>query len=235
MKAIILAAGIGKRLHPLTSTIPKSLIKIKGKEIIAYQLDYLKKYGINDFVIATGSFHEKIKEYVKNKYPNSKISFVYNPLYEKTNYIYTLWLTKDYANDDIILLHGDLIFDENVIEEVMQTKKNIVLVSKKQKPKEKDFKALIIDDRVMKIGVNIYGKNVFSCMPLYRLRKDDFRLWLKKINDFIKKGKTNCYAEDALNEIINEIRLYPLYFGNRLCMEIDTLEDLKRATKYLDM
>ena len=110
MKAIILASGIGKRLRPLTNNMPKSLIKIKDKTILEYQLDSLLKCKIEKVIITTGPFEEKIKEFLKTKYRNLDVTYVNNPKYETTNYIYSLWLTKDFIDDDVILFHGDLLF-----------------------------------------------------------------------------------------------------------------------------
>ncbi|HID43668.1 MAG TPA: phosphocholine cytidylyltransferase family protein [Archaeoglobaceae archaeon] len=233
MIAIILAAGVGRRLRPLTNIIPKSLIKIGKKEILAYQIDYLKEYNVDNFVIATGLFHQKVEQFIRNNYPDINVLFVYNPIYKKTNYIYTLWLTKDYVNDDIVLLHGDLIFDKKIVKKLVDAKRSVVVVSKESETNEKDFKALVVNNRVIKIDVNIYGKNVFSCMPMYKLKKDDIKLWFMEIKKFIKREKVNCYAEEALNNITSKIRLYPLYFKNELCMEIDTMEDIKIAKNYL--
>lgn len=233
MKVIILAAGVGSRLQPFTKNIPKPLIKIKNKEILGYQLDIFTKNGIKKFVIAVGAFKEKIITYVKNNYPRIKVEFVYNPLYKKTNYIYTLWLTKKFVDDDIILVHGDLIFEESLLERIIKSPTTSVLVGQGKKISEKDFKALIKDKRVIKIGVNLVGKNVYQCMPLYKFKQRDFLLWLEKIEEFVEKGLTNLYAEDALNEIIDEIKIYPTYYTEELCMEVDTMEDIKKVENLL--
>ncbi len=232
MKALILAAGKGQRLRPITNKIPKALIRVGGKEIIGYQLDYLVEYGVENFIIAVGALKEKIIEYVKSNY-SVNVKFIYNPLYGKTNYIYTLWLTKEYVDDDVILIHGDLIFNKILLERLIYFDKNGVLVSKKAKALEKDFKAFISDERVIKIGVNVRGKNAHACMPMYKFKKEDFLLWLDKIEEFIRQGKTDVYAEDALNEITNKLEIYPLYFEDELCLEIDTKEDLEKAEKIL--
>jgi len=234
VKAIILAAGIGKRLQPLTLSMPKSLIKIGGKEILGYQLDYLLNNGITNFVIATGLFHEKIERYIKDNYPDIRVTFVYNPIYEKTNYIYTLWLTRNYVNDDVLLLHGDLVFNKILLKKLVDFDKNGVLVSKKIRRSEKDFKAVISNERVVKIGVNLRGGNVYTCMPMYKLRKEDFLIWINKIEEFVNEGKTNLYAEDALNELTDKIEMYPVYFTNELCMEIDIREDIEKAEKAME-
>jgi choline kinase len=145
MKALILASGEGKRLRPLTYKTPKPLLKIiEDKTILDYQMDNLIGCGINDIIITTGPFEDKIKEHVEKNYPDLNVSYVHNPRYETTNYIYSLWLTKDLIDDDIILLHGDLLFDKKLLERLINEKcENCVLVNRTINPPEKDFKAVI--------------------------------------------------------------------------------------------
>lgn len=231
MKAIILASGVGKRLRPLTERNPKSLLRVGGRTIIDYQLEALAKHGICDIVITTGHLGKKLEEYVRNT-DVASVQFVHNPEYESTNYIYSLWLTKGLVDDDIILLHGDLIFDSVLIQKLLDAQGNRVLVNRYVLSPEKDFKALIKRGRVSRIGVNLSGPGTFFCAPMYKFSKADFLLWLDKIEDFVRQGKVDCYAEDALNEISDDVLLSPLYF-KEFCMEIDTRADLEKTRRYL--
>jgi choline kinase len=107
MKALILASGTGKRLRPLTNTLPKPLLKVGDKTILDYQLESLIKHGITRLIITTGPFREKLEEHVLSGY-HLEVQFVNNPRYDSTNYIYSLWLTRDLIDSDVLLLHGDL-------------------------------------------------------------------------------------------------------------------------------
>ena len=236
MKGIILASGIGKRLRPLTYEIPKPLIKIiEDKTILEYQIDNLIGCGIRNIIITTGPFEDKIKMHVKEKYPKLDVTYVNNPKYETTNYIYSIWLTKGLIDDDIILLHGDLLFDKKLLEKLINEKcENCVLVNRNIKPPEKDFKAVIENNRVVKIGVEFSGENAFFSAPLYKFSKSDFLCWLDEVERFIKKEDIKRYAEDAFNKISDKIVLHPLYFDDELCMEIDTMEDLEIARNLIE-
>jgi len=229
MKALILASGAGKRLRPLTNRIPKPLIKIGDKTLLDYQVESLIKHGIEGVIITTGPFKEKLEEHVQSNY-RIKVWFVNNPRYETTNYIYSLWLTKNLIDSDVLLLHGDLLFDDVLIGRLTGAKDNRVLVNRKIKPPEKDFKTLIENNRIIKIGVELSGPKAYFCAPMYKFSKADFLRWLAEIDDFIMQGKINCYAEDAFNKISNEIVLRPLYF-EEFCMEIDTMDDLEKARR----
>ena len=131
MKALILASGKGERLFPLTKEIPKSLVNIGNRTILGHQLSNLFGCGIKDVVITTGFFEGKIKEYIKKRYSNINVSYVNNPRYNSTNYIYSMWLTKEFIDDDIILLHGDLLFDAKLLERLIAAEGNRVLINKK--------------------------------------------------------------------------------------------------------
>ena len=230
MKALILNSGRGERLRPLTENKPKPLIKIGNKTLLKHQLDNLIECSIMNVIITTGPFENKIKKHLKNEYPYLNVSYVKNPKYRTTNYIYSMWLTKELINDDVILLHGDLLFERKLLEKLINEKHaNCVLVNKEIKPPEKDFKAVIENDRVIKIGVEFSGKNAFFSAPLYKFSKSDFLYWLDEIEKFVKKGDLKIYAENVFNKISDKIILRPLYFTEEFCMEIDTKEDLEIA------
>lgn len=232
MKALILNSGRGERLLPLTKNKPKPLIKIRKKTLLKHQLDNLIECSIMDTIITTGPFQNKIKKYLKNEYPGLNVSYVKNSKYRTTNYIYSMWLTKGLINDDVILLHGDLLFERRLLEKLINEKHaNCVLVNREIKPPEKDFKAVIENDRVIKIGVEFSGKNTFFSAPLYKFSKSDFLYWLDEIEKFVKKGDLKIYAESVFNKISDKIILHPLYFTEEFCMEIDTKEDLEMARR----
>jgi choline kinase len=230
MKALILNSGRGERLRPLTDNKPKPLIKVGNKTLLDHQLDNLIECNIMDVIITTGPFDSKIKKHVENERPYLNVSYVKNPKYRTTNYIYSMWLTKELIDDDVILLHGDLLFERKLLEKLINEKHaNCVLVNREIKPPQKDFKAVIENDRVIKIGVEFSGKNAFFSAPLYKFSKSDFLYWLDEIEKFVKKGDLKIYAESVFNQISNKIILRPSYFTKEFCMETDTKEDLETA------
>lgn len=233
MKVIILASGRGERLYPLTKNKPKPLIKVGGRELLDHQMKSLIEYGLENIIITTGPFEDQIHEYVEKNYPYVNIRYVKNPKYLSTNYIYSMWLTKKFIDDDVILLHCDLLFDKSLMKKLISKEGNHVLVNKKVELPDKDFKAVIKDGRVVKIGVEFYGENTFACFPMYKFSEKDFLIWLNEIEKYVKRGKVNIYSEDVLNTILHRVLLYPLYFSDKLCMEIDTKEDMEIAENIL--
>jgi len=230
MKALILASGVGRRLRPLTNDKPKSLIKIGSNALLDYQLDSLIVCNIRNIIITTGHLENKLREHVTKKYPHLNVSYVNNAEYDTTNYIYSLWLAKELIDDDMILLHGDLFFDKKLLCNLINANEaNCVMVNSRAKPPGKDFKAVIKNNRVTKIGVELSGENALSLMPLYKLSRPSLLYWLEEIERFIKSGDKESYAEEAFNQISDKIILRPLYFDEEFCLEIDTKEDLKTA------
>ncbi|MBA7536657.1 hypothetical protein ES705_28921 [subsurface metagenome] len=145
-----------------------------------------------------------------------------------------MWLVKEKVHDDILLLHGDLIFDQNLLTKLINEQRgNYVLVNNFISPPEKDFKSRIKDGYVKKISVKLKGDGVFFLAPFYRITRNDFLQWLNKIDEYVEKNELNYYAEDALNEILDDVKLLPLFYKKEICMEIDSEEDLFEARKLL--
>lgn len=229
MKALILASGTGKRLLPLTAKTHKCLIEIDGKPILERILDMLVKNKIYNIVITTGFFNRKVIAYVKKNYPKLKPEFVYNNKFDSTNYIYSMWLArKKLKNDDVLYLHSDLFFDSKLVKRLLKTNDSCVLVNKNISS-NKDFNARIENNLVREIGVRIHGEYTRFCLPVYKLLKSDFEQWMKKIDEYINMGKNSCYAELALNELLNDLKFIPIYFDKEVGMEIDDFEDLSKA------
>ena len=190
-------------------------------------------YGIDNIIITTGPFEEKIKKFISDKFPKLNVTYVKNPKYGSTNYIYSIWLLKGLIDEDILLMHGDMVFEKEVLGKLLDSGyKTCVLVNNKIKVPQKDFKARIKNNKVTEIGINIFGKDAFFLPPIYKFSKNDFMLWLEEIKEFVKKGIVTVYAEDAFNNMPNKIQLYPLYYGDEFCMEIDNFEDLEKARSF---
>jgi len=218
---------------PLTENIPKCLLEINGKTILDIEIENLVSCFINSFIITTGFQHEKIERYIEDQYQDLDFELVFNDRYDSTNYIYSLWLAKDLIDDDIILLHGDLVFELDLLKRLLADRSgNAVLVNSTMRGPQKDFKAVVRDNMVREISVNASGENTFFCAPMYKFSREGFLRWFIEIEAFITRGEVECYAEDALNRITEEIELKPIYYGNEFCMEIDTPEDLRIAKEY---
>lgn len=200
-----------------------------NETIISRQLKQLSNEGINEVVITTGPFDELLMSYCNELELPIHITFVNNKEYKDTNYIYSIYCARQYLKDnDIVLMHGDLVFEDNVLNKVLESKDSCMTVSSTTPLPEKDFKAVIKDDEVKAVGIEFFD-NALAAQALYKLNKEDFNKWLDKIVEYCESGdeaKRKCYAENALNEITDEVHIKALDVKDALCNEIDNPEDL---------
>ena len=124
MKAVILAAGIASRLRPLTDTTPKCLLKIGERCLLERAFDALIQNGFDEFIIVTGYRQQQIVDFLQTRYPERKVTFIYNDRYESTNNIYSLWLTRPYADEEeVLLLDSDIVFDPQIVAKLLGSDK----------------------------------------------------------------------------------------------------------------
>ena len=162
MKAIILAAGQGKRLYPLTKDKPKCLVELFGKSIIEWQIEKFKKCNIKDISIVQG--------YLGNMIDFPNISKYENKNYDTTNMVETLFCAKEELSENVIISYGDIIFEERVLEKLIECKDDFAVVVDKnweeywnmrfQNPLE-DAESLKIDNRgfITNIGQKVSNSN----------------------------------------------------------------------------
>ena len=233
MKALILNSGIGSRMGVLTSKHPKCMTEISPREtILSRQLQQLVDVGITEVVITTGLFDTVLMDYCKSLDLPLHYSFINNPAYATTNYIYSIYCARHYLDDDILLMHGDLVFENEVIDRVLESPVSCMAVSSTLPLPEKDFKAKVINGMVMAVGVDIFN-NAMAAQALYKLEKEDWNIWLNKIIEFCETGNTKVYAENALNALSGEANIHALDVQNLLCAEIDNAEDLATVSDAL--
>lgn len=157
MKALILNSGTGSRMGILTSEHPKCMTEISNKEtILSRQLKQIVDAGIEEVVMTTGAFDAVLVNYCQSLDLPVHISFVKNPVYNDTNYIYSIYCAREYLDDDILLMHGDLVFENGVIDCVLKNEKSCMIVSSTLDLPEKDFKAVIQNGHITKIGIEFF-------------------------------------------------------------------------------
>jgi len=227
MYAIILAAGIGKRLHPLTKDIPKVLLPLGDTTILQFQVDLLQMANVTEIVIVTGYMAHKI-----NALFGDTVKYVKNDDYLFTNNIYSLMLAEDYISDGFLLINGDVLFSPNLLNYILDPKyESALLVDDYNK----------VDDESMKVKVDNNGTvtSISKTIPvakaygeyigLAKFSKEDSALLFSKIYEFIDAGKTQYWYEHAMNEILDKIRLSSVSTDKMEWVEIDTHEDYEKA------
>ena len=234
MKALILNSGIGKRMGTLTSEHPKCMTELSvGETIVSRQLKQLAEVGITDIVMTTGPFVDILTGYIDSLGLDIDIKYVNNPIYDKTNYIYSIYMARELLKgDDLIMMHGDLVFENSVLDGILAQKSAMTVSSTVELP-EKDFKAVIKDGEIKKVGIEFFD-DALAAQPLYRFTKEDWETWLDAIVKYCEAGNTGCYAENAFNEVSDNMHVIPFDVKDGLCGEVDNPEDLAVMSEKLE-
>ena len=161
------------------------------------------------------------------------MTYVNNPLYDKTNYIYSFYLAKDYLDDDFIMLHGDLVFNKNLVKKIIASDHSSCVTADKNKElPEKDFKGRFINDKLKEVSIHIFDDNCYALQPLYKLSKKDINLWMDKVVEYIEeKNISSVYAENAMNEISESLDISFYDASEDFVEEIDNPEDYDRVSR----
>ena len=234
MKALILNSGLGSRMGVLTTEHPKCMTDISARDsVLSRQLRLLAAAGVRDVVMTTGYYDEVLVEYCASLGLPITYTFVKNPIYRETNYIYSIYCAREcLRGEDILLLHGDLVFEEKVLAAALACEGSCMTVSSTLPLPEKDFKAVIHGDRIEKVGIEFFD-DALAAQPLYKLQAKDWGVWLDRIIAFCESDRRKCYAEVAFNEISDTACVRPLDFKDALCAEVDTPEDLAVVSAWL--
>ncbi|MDB4349646.1 phosphocholine cytidylyltransferase family protein [Omnitrophica bacterium] len=157
MNIVILAAGKGERLMPLTKNTPKTLLEVgNGDTILENQLLNIRECGIRDIALVVGYKGEQIEAKVKDLKKDINISMVYNPFYDITNNLVSLWMAKEELREDFIILNGDVIFKQNVMKNLLEADGDVCMViDRKETYVQEDMKVIIERNLVHKVSKKI--------------------------------------------------------------------------------
>ncbi len=234
MQAIILAAGLSKRLRPLTDNTPKCLLKVGSKTILEMTIDNILKNGINDFVMVTGYRENMIKDFIAKQYPDLNIKFLTNPDYENNNNSYSLWMTKDYISGECILLDSDILFDYRIISKLLASKHpNCLAMNCNHSLGEEEIKVIVDSThKILHIGKDPDPvKSLGESIGIERFSHEFFKK-LGKVLDrkIVNEQNVNEFYEVSFQELIIEGNgIFAVDVSEYKSMEIDTPADLERA------
>lgn len=234
LKALIFNSGLGSRLGKLTAERPKAMVRLgNGETVFGRQMRILYACGIRDFVITTGPYADQIiVEAAPYVGKGCTLSFVPNPIYDQTNYIYSMHLAREQlTHGDYLVLHGDLVFDAAYAQKVIDADApSLGSVNWDIALPEKDFKARVVDGEVREVSVKIFDDDCVAFQPFYKLSRESMGIWLERVERFCANGDVKVYAENAANEVFNQMGVEAFSYGGHFVEEIDTPEDLARVS-----
>ncbi len=244
MQAIILAAGMGKRLKDLTKNNTKCMVKVNGVTLIERLLRQLDKYDLSKIIIVTGYKGQNLRDYIDTLSIKTPITYIDNPIYDKTNNIYSLSLTKDYMrNEDTLLFESDIIFEENVIKNLLNDPRETLALVDEYKP-WMDGTCLKLDsnDRIIDFisGKNLDFANTKGCYKTVNIYKFSRHFSEKQYLPFLEAYQSalgdNEYYEQVLKVItmLDSAEIEGKRLNGEKWYEIDDEQDLDIAETLFD-
>jgi choline kinase len=241
MKAIILAAGMGTRLHPYTTDTPKCLVNVNGKSIINNALEILEANGIKETIIVVGYLAGVIRESIGDQFGDMNISYVHNDLYEKTSTSYStlLALQRLEPGEGLILIEGDVFFESSLFKALMHhPEKNVTVIEKYNPNLDGSFVTInnseIVTDWIHKTqrtdSFNI--QRSFKTVNLHKFHPEFIQgILLIKMKEWVESSGGNAPIESVFRDIVqnSSVPFYSFEVGDLKWFEIDTSEDLKIA------
>ena len=237
MKAIILAAGVSRRLYPLTLETPKSLLKINNKPIIDYQLDALRAVGVKDIILVLGYYEELFIDHFKKNHSDFNLSVITNHHFFETNTSYSVWLCKEIAQgDDILLMNADVLFPIELLKRLMNaSQKNLLAVEVKKCGNEEVKVIEGENNRIVTIGKKLIQENSLGeFIGVAKFSNEFMREFFVSLDKLILAGGKSDYFEAAIDPILSENALYYEDVTDLPSKEIDFLEDFEEAKSLVD-
>ena len=232
--ALLLAAGTGSRLFPLTKSSAKCLTLVNEKSILERLIINLKKQGFERLVIITGYEKEGIMDFLGSKSGNLSIEYINSPLYRTTNNIYSLWMARNIISEPFVLFESDLVLSTSLLDEMMFPDK--IAVAQMEPWLNGTTVSVNKLNQVTQFQIGTtdrYTDIRYKTVNIYSFSLSSWRAIVKRLNQYISDGNVNCYYETVFSEMIDDkgLSLESVSFDHQPWYEIDTIHDLSEAEK----
>lgn len=238
MKAILISAGKGERLYPLTKNTPKSLIEIgNGLTLLETQLHSLLENNIKDIVIIVGYKADQIEAKLKDYQKKLNITTVYNPFYDISNNLLSVWMARYYMQDEFISINGDDIFTPEVVEKLLKSNYDITMViDEKKEYDDDDMKVIHKDGHILEVNKKINPQKANGeSIGMIKFSNKGPSIYTSVLDEMVRIPENrNVFYLKAIQEIIDK----GFKVNYSLCKETDWSEldfhpDLKLIRTYL--
>jgi choline kinase len=232
--ALLLAAGTGSRLFPLTKSSPKCLTLVNRESILERLVNNLKKQGFKRLVIVTGYKKECIMDFLGEQSGELSIEYIHSPLYRTTNNIYSLWMARHAINEPFVLLESDLVLKSALLEKMAYPDK--IAIAKMQ-PWLNGTTVTVNEENIVtqfQAGTTeSYSNSRFKTVNIYSFSLTSWKAIINRLTQYITEGNVKCYYETVFSELVDEKKLClgAVSFDKQVWYEIDTISDLAEAEK----
>ena len=240
MKALVLAAGFGKRLQPITNTIPKSMLEVNGTPLLANALNNLTSLGITDIGIVVGHKADYIRSRIGNEWNGAKVTYFENERYLETNNIVSLYNAASFCDDEMLMLECDIFYHKELLEKLIAGKGDCSILVSPFNPQTMDGSVVRIEgDRAVGLVLGKWQCEDFDytdtrkTVNMYRFSKDFIGKYMPLIKWYVENMGENSYYEKVLGSLIylRECDFRVVEVPEEMWCEIDDIEDLERARK----
>lgn len=237
MKAILLTAGIGSRIRPLTDNKPKSLLEVNGKPILQNMLENVEAVGINEVVVITGYLEEMIKAYIQEHFPQLSVTYVHNGKYLDTNTGYSLLLAKEAIGDDsFVKFDADVMFEEAILEKLVHDPHETALcIDRNINLEAEEVKAITTSDgKVLEVGKKLDPhKATGESIGIEKIGKEAAKVLFGELANLMQDEKNwKEYYDDSYTTLVNKgVPFYAVDITGLKWVEIDTHQDYDLAKK----
>jgi choline kinase len=237
MKAIILAAGVGSRIRPLTDNCPKSLLEIGGVTILERMLSHIQACGINDVVFVLGYLQEQIEAFVNKSFPELNAQFIVNDRYKETNTGFSLMLTEDFVKGSpFIKFDADVLFDREILEKLLASDdQNVLCIDKEIHLDAEEIKVVVNEDnRVVKASKTVAPTEAIGeSIGIEKISPDTAKLLFSELKTMMEQDENHQqYYEGAYERLMEkDMPFYALDITGLKWAEIDTKQDFDAAEK----
>lgn len=231
MKAIILAAGVGKRLKTLSNGVPKCLISIGGRTLLSRHLDNLAHVGIDQVVLVVGYEHLLIREAAQAEPFGGSIRFLMNDQYERGS-ITSFWKARVEFDDDVIIMDADVLYHPKILRRLVESPiKNALLMDETVQQQTEECMVAVRKERVISLGKTLPVN--YDCagegVGFLKVRRDDLPHLVESVQPHIETGQVDMEYEDALQDFFRKVLVGCERIGGLPWIEIDFPDDIQRA------
>ena len=230
---IILAAGVGSRLRPLTNAVPKCLVPVAEIPILQRQIEALLACGIGRIVVAAGYKSEQVVSFCQN-YPGL-VDVVINQRYANTNNMYSFYIAAhNVGKASVLLCNGDVVFDREIISSLLESEcDNLIGVQPNRYDDESMKVAVDSEGRVLELSKTVPASGAFGVsIDVYKFCPYAFNEIVKIATRIIvDEGKSNLWTEVAIGDALRHIEFRPFDIGAHRWFEIDNFADLTVANE----
>lgn len=238
MKALILAAGFGKRLRPITNTIPKSMVEVNGTPLLINAINNLTALGISDIGIVVGHMAGYIREHIGNEYNGATITYYENERYLETNNVVSLYKAIDFCNDNMLMLECDIYYHKEMLEKLIAGKGDCSILVSPFNPSTMDGSVISVDeDKALELILGKWQGEDFDysatrkTVNMYRFTKEFALKYMQLVKWYVENMGENSYYEKVLGSLmyLKECDMRIVEVPEEMWCEIDDADDLARA------